>query len=151
MIRRIFKLLSRTGVTKKPEPKAGTHAERARRGASAGKAEPPEHTYLTSDELLDTLRREVIAINRAAEMRIRELTVLVTDYARGKITPEEANERFSRYSSRWSDPIYGVSIAEGKTDEQILKEMADARPDNRDYWAKREQRAGRDAKKGPTP
>ncbi len=130
-------------MTKKAQPKGGTHAERVRRESGAGKSEPPEPDYLTPDELLDTLRREVIAINRAAELRVRELTVLVTDYARGRLSPEEANERFSRYSGRWGDPIHGVSVVEGKTDAQILKEMADARPGNRDYWARREQQAGK--------
>lgn len=137
-------------MKKRTPQKSGTHAERVRRESGTAAAEPPEGDLLTPDELLDTLRREVIAINRAAEMRVRELTVLVTDYARGRIPPEEANERFSRYSGRWGDPIYGVSLVEGKTDAQILKEMADARPANRDYWARRAERPERDKnREGP--
>jgi hypothetical protein len=87
-------------------------------------SEPPESDLLTPDEMLDTLRREVIAISRAADMQIREITVIVTEYARGKLSPEEANKHLSRYSDRWHDPMYGISSFEGRTDEEILKEMA---------------------------
>jgi hypothetical protein len=77
--------------------------------------------------MLDTLRREVIAINRAAEMQTRELTVLVTDYARGRISAGEADARLMQYSDRWGDVMHGISTFEGRTDEQIRQEMDDVR------------------------
>jgi hypothetical protein len=117
-------------VTKKPPQKSGTHAERIRRERGAAKS-APETDLLTPDEMLDTLRREVIAISRAAEMQIRELTVLATDYARGRISPEEANKRYLRHSERWNDVTYGISSFEGRTDEEILREMDDVRKELR--------------------
>jgi hypothetical protein len=136
-----------TGVTRKPR-QSETHAERIRRERGAGKSEPPESDLLTPDELLDTLRREVIAISRAAEMRTRELTVLATDYARGRISPEEANERFFIYSDKWGDAMYGISSFEGRTDAQILEEMADVRKTA--SWIKREERLRNEKNKGPS-
>ena len=109
----------------KSTSKGGSHTDRIKRERGGRSAEPAEAEYLTVDEMLDTLRRETIAINRGAEMRTRELTVLVTDYARGRITPEETQKRYFEHSKRWGDPTYGISSFEGRTDSQILQEMDD--------------------------
>jgi hypothetical protein len=112
-----------TGVTKKVPPTKGTHVERVKRARGAGKSEPPASDLLTPDEMLDVLRSEVIAISRGAHMQIAGLTAIVTDYARGKISAEEANERYHEHTRPWTDPLYGISTFEGRSDRAILEEM----------------------------
>ena len=114
-------------MTKRPPRKTATHVERVRRERGVRSDEPPESDLLTPDEMLETLRREVIAISRAAEIQIREFTIIVTDYARGKLSAEEANERYFQTHKRWADPMYGLSSFEDRTDTQLFKEMAEAR------------------------
>jgi hypothetical protein len=70
------------------------------------------------------LREDVLAVSKAAELRIREMTIIATEYASGKITPHEANERFYDYAFRWGDAIEGVRSVEGMSDDDILKAMA---------------------------
>ena len=106
---------------------AGTHTERIRRergGHATGGSEPE---YLSVDDMLVALRDEVLAVSRAAEMRTREITALVTDYARGKATAEETHKRFLQYSRRWGDAIPGITTVEGKTDEELFRESDDVR------------------------
>ena len=118
-------------TSKKTRPPTGPHTERVRRERGAHRPKPSEPDYLTPDDMLSALRDEVIAISRASEMRIRELTVIVTDYTKGKIAPEEAHERFMKYSDRWGDAMYGISTFEGRTDEQIRHEMDEVRKELR--------------------
>lgn len=110
-------------MTKKSQPKGGTHAERLKREGGARGSEPPEKDYLTPDEMLDWLRREVIAVNKEAELRIRDATIIVTEYARGRISAEEADKRAAAYDLRWGDALRGVYAVEGKSDADILREM----------------------------
>jgi hypothetical protein len=126
-----FKQWRESEVTRKPQQKDTTHAERVRRGRGANKSEPPGRDLLTPNELLDALRDDVIAISRATEMRIRELTILATEYAQGKIGAEEANARYYAYARRWPEPINGVISVEGKTDAEIFREADDARKELR--------------------
>jgi hypothetical protein len=70
---------------------------------------------------------EVSIISRAADIRIRELTDVVSDFARGKISAQEANARYIRNSRKWFDALPGVDSVNGKTDEQIVEEMERAR------------------------
>jgi hypothetical protein len=88
---------------------------------------PADEDPLTPADMLHWLKDEASLVAKAAEMRIREATDLVTAYATGEITAAEANKRFYGYSRRWGDAIYGVSSTEGKTDKQIRKEMDEAR------------------------
>lgn len=97
--------------------------ERVQRERGARRPTRSEPEYLSVDDMLVTLRDEVLAISRAAEIRTREITSIVTDYARGKTTPAEMHERFGKYSLRWGDPFLGVIEIEGKTDEQLFAEM----------------------------
>jgi hypothetical protein len=116
-----------TGVSKKPRPTGETHAARVRRERAAAKAGSPERDLLTPDEMLDILRNEAIAISRAAAMQIGELTAIATDYARGRLSAEEANRRYMQHSDRWPDPMHGIYTFEGKSDEAILDDMVRAR------------------------
>lgn len=118
-------------MTKKTRSTGETHAGRIRRERGVGRSDPPEPDLLTPDETLDWLRDEVIAVSKAAEMRIREATVIAMDYAKGKISPEEADTRSFEYSRKWGDAVYGVPSVEGMTDAQILRAMDDVRKELR--------------------
>lgn len=110
-------------MTKKPRPKGETHVERVGRRPGGARSELPESEQLTADEMLDWLRRETAAVSKEAELRIREATGIATDFARGRISKEEANMRLFRYDERWPDALEGIYNAEKKTDEQILSEV----------------------------
>jgi hypothetical protein len=114
-------------LVRKSSPKGGTHAERIKRERGAGRSAPRDPDHLSSDEMLDWLRHEVLAVTKEAELRIRDVTTMVTEYARGTMTAEEANKRFLDYGSRWGDALNGVSSPEGRTDDQILREMDEDR------------------------
>jgi hypothetical protein len=80
---------------------------------------------ITPVEMLRALQDEVLTVTRAAELRLREITELVTAYTKGEITPQEANERFILHSRRWRDPIFGGLIVPpgGITDEEIHRSI----------------------------
>ena len=116
-------------MTKRPPQRSGTHAERIRNERGADGHEPPEARLLSPSEMLDALRHEVIAISKGAELRIREITAVATDYAKGEITAQQANARFKRYSERWEDTLYAISSVEGRTDKDILREIDEVHPE----------------------
>jgi hypothetical protein len=67
------------------------------------------------------LNEEITQLAKGTELRLRELTQLVTAYAAGEITPEAANKRFEDYYDRWGDALPGgVMITQGHTDKEIL-------------------------------
>ena len=73
------------------------------------------------------LRQELKDLSKAYELRLKEATELVTAYALGELTPEEADERNWRYHQRWGEALPGVSSTEAVTDEQILAAIDKAR------------------------
>jgi hypothetical protein len=76
---------------------------------------------LTPRDMRQWLQQEVLGVMKAAELRVKDATDFVTAYAVGEITPEQAMERLDRYQSRWQEPIPGVAVAEGMSDEKILR------------------------------
>ena len=112
---------------KQPRHDGGTHAERIRRERGAIGKNPPESAELTPDDVLETFRAEVIAVSRAAEIQIRELTIIATDYARGKISAEEAAERRHEHRNIWGDPLMGIDSFERRSQAQLTKEIVEAR------------------------
>jgi hypothetical protein len=82
----------------------------------------PEHDF-TPDEMLLWLRDETNLVTKGAELRLRDATDFVTQYATGRMTAEEAHRRFGSYTTRWGDAIPGVADSRGKTDNEILKEV----------------------------
>jgi len=82
----------------------------------------------TPAEMVEFLRDEILTVNRATELRLREFSEFVTAYTKGEITPEEANERFSRHSSRWRDAIHGGLLVPpgGISDEEIYRSIDEA-------------------------
>jgi len=83
---------------------------------------PPEKPeYQSPKALREWLAQEVRDVTRASELRLRDATEFVTAYASGKLTPEEADERWWRYQDRWGEALPGVFFSETKTDEQIVE------------------------------
>jgi hypothetical protein len=103
--------------------------ERVGRERGTDKGEPPESRPITLNEMMDVLRHEVPNITKGAELRIRELTTLATDYAKGDATPEEATARFLRYKERWHDTLSSMASVDGRTDEHILREIDEVHPE----------------------
>jgi hypothetical protein len=79
--------------------------------------------------MMDLLRHEVINVSKGAELRIREITTIATDFAKGDITPEEAGVRYLRYKDRWHDTMSSMASVEGRTDEHILREVDEVHPE----------------------
>jgi hypothetical protein len=83
---------------------------------------------LTPAEMLDWLGDEIRTVNRATELRLREASEIAVAYAKGDITPEEANRRFSLHSNQWRDVIHGGLIIPpgGLTDEEIHRSIEES-------------------------
>jgi len=73
------------------------------------------------------LEREIGDIQKAAELRIREATRFVNEYARGEISKEQAEKRHYAYSQRWGEVIPGVMRTQGMTDDEIIARLDEAR------------------------
>lgn len=73
------------------------------------------------------LEREIADIHKASELRIREATRFVNEYARGEISKDQAEKRHYEYSQRWGDVLPGVQRTQGLTDEEILSRLDEAR------------------------
>jgi hypothetical protein len=81
---------------------------------------------LTMDELEDWLEQETRDSIKAMELRVREATSLVVAYSLGKITREEANERFHRYEHRWREALPGTNAGADKRDKAIVAAVDEA-------------------------
>ena len=75
------------------------------------------------------LEHEITTIQKAAELRIREATRFVNEYARGDISKDEAERRCTEYADRWGDALPGVMGTKGLSDEEILRRLNEARVD----------------------
>jgi hypothetical protein len=82
----------------------------------------PEYDF-TPNEMLLWLRDETNLVTKGAELRLRDATDFATKYATGKMTAEEAHQRWGAYTARWPDAIPGVEDSRGKTDNEILQEV----------------------------
>lgn len=74
------------------------------------------------------LENEIADIHKASELRIKEATRFVNEYARGEISRDEAAERSYEYVTRWGDTwLPGVMSSKGMNDEEILRRMNEYR------------------------
>jgi hypothetical protein len=73
------------------------------------------------------LEREIADIHKASELRIKEATRFVNEYARGEISADEAAKRSFEYANRWGDAIPGVPRTQGLTDDEILARLNETR------------------------
>jgi hypothetical protein len=60
-----------------------------------------DDTFLSLEEMRYWLEIEIKSAQLAAERRIREATGLVQDYAAGKLSGDDANQRLLEHESRW--------------------------------------------------
>jgi hypothetical protein len=73
------------------------------------------------------LESEIADIQKAADLRIRDATAIVSEYTQGRISAEEAERRSYAYANRWGDALPGVMSTRGLTDEEILRKLDQAR------------------------
>ena len=89
--------------------------------------QPEDWSFPDAKGMQGWLEREIADIQKAGELRIREATRFVNEYARGEISKEQAEERHYGYSQRWGDVIPGVMRTQGLTDEEIIGRLDKAR------------------------
>lgn len=83
---------------------------------------PPDEPeqYLSPTEMRKWAEQEIKDVNKAAELRVREVNEIARAYSAGEITPEKADELQYKYDVRWGEALRGTNAVEGRTDEQIL-------------------------------
>jgi hypothetical protein len=86
-----------------------------------------DEEFLTPKDLQMWLKQEVADSTKALELRLQEATSLVTDYSQGKITPEEATRRAVAFDWRWGEALPGTNTAPGRSNEEILEAIDQAR------------------------
>ena len=91
------------------------------------KGSPQGKGFLTPEEAQGWLKEEIRDSAKALELRVKEATTFVAEYAAGRLTPEEANDHLVRYDQRWGEALYGASAFPGCSDEEILKAIDKAR------------------------
>jgi hypothetical protein len=82
---------------------------------------------LTAEELADWSEQEIRDSIKAMKLRVCEAMELSTAYSLGKITADQANERFFRYEHRWREALPGTNAAPEAKDEAILAAIDEAR------------------------
>lgn len=85
----------------------------------AATPDEPEQ-YLSPKDMRQWAEQEIKDVNKAAELRIREVNEIVRSYSAGEITPEKADELQYKYTCRWGEALRGTNAVEGMTDEKIL-------------------------------
>ena len=94
---------------------------------------------LNPAEMLSILQDEVSLISRAADIRIPTVTEIATAYARGELTPQEANRRWGEYEHLWGDAVPGMAGIQGlNTDREFLQFMERSKSAN-PTWRERLQ------------
>jgi len=61
------------------------------------------------------MRQEIKDLTRAVELRMHELTELVTAYSAGEITAKEADDRHFAYHRRWGEALPGKGDAKQRS------------------------------------
>jgi hypothetical protein len=108
----------------------------------ADRGPPIDPDTMSVQELQGWLREEVRDSAKAHELRTKEATQFVEDYAAGKITGEEAMNRLYAYDLRWGDVLPGTTASPGKSDEQILSEIDETQGFPRTRAQKSRERGG---------
>jgi hypothetical protein len=67
------------------------------------------------------VRQEVADVEKASELRVKELKELARAYSAGDISPEQADALHSRYHERWREALPGAVTGPGISDERILE------------------------------
>jgi hypothetical protein len=89
----------------------------------------------TPEELRGWLQEEIGRVNRSAKLRIADATGFVTAYSNGKLSANEANDKFCEYYERWGNTPLETLETTGNPDKmsdaQVVK-LLDERRGNRE-------------------
>lgn len=86
-----------------------------------------ELEFPSAEEMAGWLQREIKDSTKASELRIKDAASFVTEYASGKITSEEAEQKMYQYSKRWGDALPGIAGSGNLSDEEIIKHIDETR------------------------
>ncbi len=88
---------------------------------------------LTPAEMREWLDHEMRDLKRECQLREKDFTDFVTAYEAGRITPAEADARFTQYYKRWGEAFRGmINTTDQMSDEEVLKRFDNARERLRD-------------------
>jgi hypothetical protein len=79
--------------------------------------------FLTPQEMQQWLNQELRDVAKSTELRTTQAAHFVTDYAMGKITPEQADNQLQDYRNRWPEALPGANVGVEKSDAEILKRV----------------------------
>jgi len=77
----------------------------------------------TPRDMRQWAEQEIKDIAKSVELRLRQVTELVSAYSAGELTQEEAIRRYDAYRFRWGDALRGATMNEGVSDERILAQI----------------------------
>lgn len=84
--------------------------------------EEPEK-FLPPKDIQSWARQQIKDAAKEFELRVKEVTSLAIAYSAGEITPDQAEERYSRYYHRWGDTLCGVSVGDDWPDDKIIAKI----------------------------
>jgi hypothetical protein len=87
---------------------------------------------LTPDDLRSWLQREILDLTKETQLRLRDAVDFVEGYASGRLSAEEATQRWQKYSDRWGEsPFASIGVLGKFTDDRIIQQMDAARSQHR--------------------
>jgi hypothetical protein len=108
--------------------------------------------YLSPKEVQSWALQEQRDSAKAHELRVKSATEIATAYAKGELTPEQAQERMFEHDHRWGEALPGTHAFPASTDEHILASIdkvrgkyvsaRDLESGFRERFGKKEERGG---------
>jgi hypothetical protein len=86
-----------------------------------------DSTSLTKEDVAAWLQQEIDHSRKAMELRVKDATGIATAFQENRLSAKEAADEIYRHENRWGEALPGVWTTEGKTDQQILAELDEAR------------------------
>lgn len=88
----------------------------------------PNNDLLTPEDLRSWLQREILDLTKETQLRLRDAVDFVEGYASGRLSADEANQRWQKYSDRWGESAFASIGVLGKfTDDRIIEQIDTAR------------------------
>lgn len=88
---------------------------------------PDNSESLTHEDVEAWLRQEIDHSRRATKLRIEGAREIAAAFAENRLSPKETADQIYRHENRWGEALPGVWTTEGKTDQQVLAELDEAR------------------------
>jgi hypothetical protein len=82
---------------------------------------------LTHEDVEAWLRQEIDHSRKATKLRIKGAREIAAAFAENRISSKEAADKIYPHENRWGEASPGVWTTEGKTDQEILAELDEAR------------------------